>query len=410
MMNKTFTGKLSILSKTTCQSYTKPSRCAKLYEMKLKTNTMVSCRIIPCVHFMDAASDKTKEIKTISLDKTKQTISGISKQWNHFYQKYEQFIGLTDVQNAQNQVQKREEHFLQARAEERRAVREVLAIRDQLKHVRERLSHVNYSNPLYPQLANEQHELVTKEEGMKLTLENAEENERDSFQKLSAAMRNSYEKERARVEQTKNWSLIGSIIGTILGMIGGSYINRVRTNDLRHMIVEHDHSKDIQEDIAKVLPFVHERYEDIKDSVSQLQACLVRGLLDNPPEENETEGNTMVFRQFDVQLKELKALCNSISVRLQHQTSPTTTSTTVTKTLSELNQKLERLEELLGKETKSEHLVQKSSNDQESKTEITQAKVDNLPNADSSQFGLSSPVTAVLWGAIITAVYYIITV
>ncbi|XP_026690669.2 mitochondrial potassium channel-like [Ciona intestinalis] len=399
-MNKTLTRKLSILSKSICQSYTKPSRCAKLYEMKFKTNTMVSCRIIPCVYFMNAASDKTK-----------QTISGVSKQWNNFYQKYEQFIGLTDVQNAQNQVQNREEHFLQARAEERRAVREVLAIRDQLKHVRERLSHVNYSNPLYPQLANEQHELVTKEEGMKLTLENAEENERDSFQKLSAAMRNSYEKERAQVEQTKNWSLIGSIIGTILGMIGGSYINRVRTNDLRHMIVEHDHSEDIQEDIAKVLPFVHERYEDIKDSVSQLQACLVRGLLDNPAEENETTGNTMVFRQFDVQLKELKALCNSISVRLQHQTTPATnSSTTITKTLSELNQKLERLEELLGNETKSEHLVQKSSNNQESKTDITQVKVDDLPNADSSRFGLSSPATVILWGAIMTTVYYIISV
>ena len=42
-------------------------------------------------------------------------------------------------------------------------MREILSVRDELRHVRERLSHVDYSNPLYPQLANEQHELVTAE-------------------------------------------------------------------------------------------------------------------------------------------------------------------------------------------------------------------------------------------------------
>jgi len=49
-------------------------------------------------------------------------------------------------------------------------------------------------------------------------LEVAEEKEKDAFLQLSAAMRNSYEKERARVERTKNWSIIGSVVGTILGM------------------------------------------------------------------------------------------------------------------------------------------------------------------------------------------------
>lgn len=49
-------------------------------------------------------------------------------------------------------------------------MRKILKVRDQLKHVRERLSHVNYSNPLYPQLANEQHELVTMEETLVICL------------------------------------------------------------------------------------------------------------------------------------------------------------------------------------------------------------------------------------------------
>jgi len=48
-------------------------------------------------------------------------------------------------------------------------------------------------------------------------LEAVEDKERDTFLELSASMRDSYEKERARVERTKNWSLIGTVIGAIIG-------------------------------------------------------------------------------------------------------------------------------------------------------------------------------------------------
>jgi len=43
-------------------------------------------------------------------------------------------------------------------------MREVNALRNELKRVREELANVSYSSPLYPRLANEQYELVTREE------------------------------------------------------------------------------------------------------------------------------------------------------------------------------------------------------------------------------------------------------
>ena len=52
---------------------------------------------------------------------------------------------------------------------------------------------------------------------MQTELDVVEEKERDSFWELSGAMRDSYEKERARVERTKNWSLIGTVVGAIAG-------------------------------------------------------------------------------------------------------------------------------------------------------------------------------------------------
>ena len=63
------------------------------------------------------------------------------------------------------------------------------------------------------------HDLTIKQFRLQNAIEEVEENERDAFLKLSASMRDSYEKERARVERTKNWSLIGTVIGTIIGIV-----------------------------------------------------------------------------------------------------------------------------------------------------------------------------------------------
>lgn len=45
---------------------------------------------------------------------------------------------------------------------------------------------------------------------------------------FSAAVRESHEKERTRAERTKNWSIIGSVLGALIGVMGSTYINRVR--------------------------------------------------------------------------------------------------------------------------------------------------------------------------------------
>lgn len=77
--------------------------------------------------------------------------------------KYEEFIGLTDVQEAQGKVKRAEAVFLAARARERQVLRDMVETREKLKDVRERLSHVDYSNTMYLQLASDQHELVNEE-------------------------------------------------------------------------------------------------------------------------------------------------------------------------------------------------------------------------------------------------------
>ena len=45
---------------------------------------------------------------------------------------------------------------------------------------------------------------------------------------FSAGVRESHEKERTRAERTKNWSVIGSVLGALIGVMGSTYVNRVR--------------------------------------------------------------------------------------------------------------------------------------------------------------------------------------
>lgn len=64
----------------------------------------------------------------------------------------------------------------------------------------------------------------------------AETAERGAFSILSTAVRDSHEKERARAERTKYWSVIGSVVGAIIGIIGTSLNNRLRMTELQSLV------------------------------------------------------------------------------------------------------------------------------------------------------------------------------
>lgn len=69
---------------------------------------------------------------------------------------------------------------------------------------------------------------LQEERRLRTAYENAERSEREKFALFSAAVRESHEKERTRAERTKNWSIIGSVLGALIGVMGSTYINRVR--------------------------------------------------------------------------------------------------------------------------------------------------------------------------------------
>ncbi|KAJ0050236.1 hypothetical protein NL108_014321, partial [Boleophthalmus pectinirostris] len=121
-----------------------------------------------------------------------------------------------------------EADFMVSRSVVREAHVNVEALQLRLKEVRERLERVSREEPHYLELATIEHKLLQEDRRLRSAYELAEGSEREKFALFSAAVRESHEKERTRAERTKNWSVIGSVLGAIIGVMGSTYVNRVR--------------------------------------------------------------------------------------------------------------------------------------------------------------------------------------
>ena len=53
---------------------------------------------------------------------------------------------------------------------------------------------------------------------------------------MSHTVRDSHEKERAQAEKTKYWSIIGSVLGTIVGVLGSTINNHLKMKELRELV------------------------------------------------------------------------------------------------------------------------------------------------------------------------------
>lgn len=90
--------------------------------------------------------------------------------------------------------------------------------------------------PRYLHLITQEHAILKEERKLNADFALMEREERDSFTMLSSCVKESHEKERAQAERTKYWSIIGSIIGTIIGIAGSSINNEFKMKELRKLV------------------------------------------------------------------------------------------------------------------------------------------------------------------------------
>ncbi|XP_002739971.1 mitochondrial potassium channel-like [Saccoglossus kowalevskii] len=151
---------------------------------------------------------------------------------------YEEFLGLEEIRAAQGKVTAAQKDFDDRRKMVMKSSVQLENLQAELKTIRGRLDRVPREDNRYLTLATEEHNLLQIEKQLKDCHKKSIEEERDCFDSLSAAVRESHDKERARAERTKYWSIIGSVTGTVIGVLGSSLITRYRMKEIRTLLEE----------------------------------------------------------------------------------------------------------------------------------------------------------------------------
>ena len=157
------------------------------------------------------------KVSNVLYIKSENVLRYSSEKLGGFVQAFDDLVGISDVQEAQMSVKKAENEFMTTRGQVQSALSSLSSVQEKLKEVRRKLDRIPRDDERYLALATEEHRILVEEKKIKSEYEHLEALERDQFALLSGAVRDSHERERARAERTKNWSVIGSVGGAALG-------------------------------------------------------------------------------------------------------------------------------------------------------------------------------------------------
>ncbi|XP_036905720.1 mitochondrial potassium channel isoform X2 [Sturnira hondurensis] len=204
-----------------------------------------------------------------------QRASSTIKTW---WDRYEEFVGLSEVREAQGNVTEAEKAFMVARGLVREAREDLEVQQAKLKEVRDRLDRTSREDNQYLELATLEHRMLQEEKRIRAAYLRAEDAEREQFSLFSVAVRESHEKERARAERTKNWSLIGSVLGALIGVAGSTYVNRVRLQELKALLLEAQKGPvSLQEAIREQASSYSLQQRDLHDLMVDLRGLVQAG-------------------------------------------------------------------------------------------------------------------------------------
>lgn len=163
-------------------------------------------------------------VKTSSLFRI--GVSSIANNLSKLQRNVDQFFEITEVKQAQGIVAAAENKFLDARKASFDAEKELEDKRAALREARKKLDRCSRQDVNFLTFVAEEHAVVIEEERLGKMHERKEQIERDLFTEYSNAVRVSHEKERERAQNTKYWSIIGSISGTIVGLYSRLFLKR----------------------------------------------------------------------------------------------------------------------------------------------------------------------------------------
>lgn len=168
---------------------------------------------------------------------------------------YERVTGISEVRVAQDRVLESQKQFMTAQDKRRDVSVELRTIQNKLKDIRNELLNTSRSDDRYIELVTQEHALLKQENSIIDQVNYSEKEERDSFILLSTTLKDSHDRERIQAERTKYISIVGSILGTVIGIIGSTVINAWKMNEFKRMVLEAkvDTSNSVKSDQIKNL-------------------------------------------------------------------------------------------------------------------------------------------------------------
>jgi len=151
---------------------------------------------------------------------------------------YERVTGIGEVRVAQDRVLESQKQFMTAQDRRRDVSVELRSIQTKLKDIRNELLNTPRSDDRYIELVTQEHALLKQENSIFDRVNSSEKEERDSFILLSTTLKDSHDRERIQAERTKYISIVGSILGTIIGIVGSTVINAWKMNEFKRMVLE----------------------------------------------------------------------------------------------------------------------------------------------------------------------------
>eukprot|EP00118_Oscarella_pearsei_P009320 m.53422 g.53422 ORF g.53422 m.53422 type:complete len:280 (+) comp34250_c0_seq1:63-902(+) len=149
---------------------------------------------------------------------------------------YEELTGLAQVIASQETVQAIRCELSDRRAEFRERRRELRQLQVQVQDIRRQIDGIPRTHADFITLVTKEHSLLKTEQEIAGSCRTLEEKERESFDKLFEAVSESHSQERAYTDRTKYWSVIGSVSGTLIGIIGSTLVSRRRNKELKNHV------------------------------------------------------------------------------------------------------------------------------------------------------------------------------